>query len=434
MPNKWAFCRLISVANIYTGNSINERIKETKYVGLSSGYNYIGTKDVGFNRNINYNNGVKIPFANETFKIAREGTTLLCIEGGSAGRKIGILKEDVCFGNKLSAFEAIEINRKYLYYYLQAPIFLSNFNRSTSGIIGGVGINRMKSFILLVPPLAEQSRIVERLEKLEPLIEKYDALEKQATKLDSEIKDKLRKSILQYAIQGKLVPQDKNDEPASMLLERIRKEKKARLGKKYVESYIYKGDDNCYYEHVKSDSINIDDQLPFDLPNNWSWSRLRDVVYNHGQKTPKNTFCYIDIGSIDNKNQKLNAIDKIIKPENAPSRARKIVKKGDIIYSTVRPYLHNACIIDRDFLYEPIASSGFAVLSVKPGIYNDFLFKYLLSSSFDSYANNAENSKGVAYPAINDTRLYQAVIPIPPIKEQYRIADKVNKIFSLLGE
>ena len=114
MPNKWAFCRLISVANIYTGNSINERIKETKYVGLSSGYNYIGTKDVGFNRNINYNNGVKIPFANETFKIAREGTTLLCIEGGSAGRKIGILKEDVCFGNKLSAFEAIEINRKYL--------------------------------------------------------------------------------------------------------------------------------------------------------------------------------------------------------------------------------------------------------------------------------------------------------------------------------
>lgn len=253
MPNKWAFCRLISVANIYTGNSINERIKETKYVGLSSGYNYIGTKDVGFNRNINYNNGVKIPFANETFKIAREGTTLLCIEGGSAGRKIGILKEDVCFGNKLSAFEAIEINRKYLYYYLQAPIFLSNFNRSTSGIIGGVGINRMKSFILLVPPLAEQSRIVERLEKLEPLIEKYDALEKQATKLDSEIKDKLRKSILQYAIQGKLVPQDKNDEPASMLLERIRKEKKARLGKKYVESYIYKGDDNCYYQkfHLK---------------------------------------------------------------------------------------------------------------------------------------------------------------------------------------
>jgi len=250
LPNKWAFCRLISVANIYTGNSINERIKETKYVGLSSGYNYIGTKDVGFNRNINYNNGVKIPFANETFKIAREGTTLLCIEGGSAGRKIGILKEDVCFGNKLSAFEAIEINRKYLYYYLQAPIFLSNFNRSTSGIIGGVGINRMKSFILLVPPLAEQSRIVERLEKLEPLIEKYDALEKQATKLDSEIKDKLRKSILQYAIQGKLVPQDKNDEPASMLLERIRKEKKARLGKKYVESYIYKGDDNCYYEKI----------------------------------------------------------------------------------------------------------------------------------------------------------------------------------------
>ena len=323
---------------------------------------------------------------------------------------------------------------RYLHKALEYNWKEYNNNKLFGSAIPYIKLANIEEYLLPIPPTAEQSRIVERLEKLEPLIEKYDALEKQATKLDSEIKDKLRKSILQYAIQGKLVPQDKNDEPASMLLERIRKEKKAELGKKYVESYIYKGDDNCYYEHVKANRVNIDDQLPFDLPNNWSWSRLRDIVYNHGQKSPKNTFCYIDIGSIDNKNQKLNEIDKIIKPENAPSRARKIVKKGDIIYSTVRPYLHNACIIDRDFLYEPIASTGFAVLSVKPGIYNDFLFKYLLSSSFDSYANNAENSKGVAYPAINDTRLYQAVIPIPPIKEQYRIADKVNKIFSLLGE
>ena len=362
---------------------------------------------------------------------------IMCMTGGTVGKSLLIksLTEPMLVNQRVATIKLSNgIIPLYAYAFIQSGHIKNIINKSKNSTNDNISMDLLKSLIFPLPPLAEQARIIERLEKLESLIEKYDALEKQATKLDSEIKDKLRKSILQYAIQGKLVPQDKNDEPASMLLEHIRKEKKAHLGKKYVESYIYKGDDNCYYEHVKSDSINIDDQLPFDLPNNWSWSRLRDVVYNHGQKTPKNTFCYIDIGSIDNKNQKLNAIDKIIKPENAPSRARKIVKKGDIIYSTVRPYLHNACIIDRDFLYEPIASSGFAVLSVKPGIYNDFLFKYLLSSSFDSYANNAENSKGVAYPAINDTRLYQAVIPIPPIKEQYRIADKVNKIFSLLGE
>ena len=97
-----------------------------------------------------------------------------------------------------------------------------------------------------MPPLAEQERIVAEIEKFEPLIAEYDKLEQQATKLDDEIYDKLKKSILQYAIQGKLVPQDSNDEPAAVLLERIRAEKKAQLGKKYVESYIYKGDDNCY--------------------------------------------------------------------------------------------------------------------------------------------------------------------------------------------
>lgn len=116
----------------------------------------------------------------------------------------------------------------------------------------GTNINNVKAeyiteFRIPFPPLAEQERIVAEIEKFEPLIAEYDKLEQQATKLDGEIYDKLKKSILQHAIQGKLVPQNSNDEPASVLLERIRAEKKAQLGKKYVDSYIYKGDDNCYY-------------------------------------------------------------------------------------------------------------------------------------------------------------------------------------------
>lgn len=120
----------------------------------------------------------------------------------------------------------------------------------------------LKSAFVPLPPLAEQARIVAEIEKYEPLIAEYDKLEQQATKLDAEIYDNLKKSILQYAIQGKLVPQDPNDEPASVLLARIRAEKKSQLGKKYVESYIYKGDDNCYYEKVGSTVKNITDQIP----------------------------------------------------------------------------------------------------------------------------------------------------------------------------
>ena len=135
-----------------------------------------------------------------------------------------------------------------------------------------------KTLLIPIPPIAEQERIVAEIEKFEPLIAEYDKLEQQAMKLDGEIYDKLKKSILQYAIQGKLVPQDSNDEPASVLLERIRAEKKAQLGKKYVESYIYKGDDNCYYEKVGKNEPVLLENLPFDIPDSWCWARLENAV------------------------------------------------------------------------------------------------------------------------------------------------------------
>lgn len=301
----------------------------------------------------------------------------------------------------------------------------------------GTNINNVKAeyinnMLIPLPPLSEQARIVTEIEKFEPLIAEYDKLEQQATKLDDEIYDKLKKSILQYAIQGKLVPQDPNDEPASVLLERIRAEKKAKLGKKYVDSYIYKGDDNCYYEKVgRNEPVRLED-LPFEIPDSWCWARLKDVTFNHGQKIPNIAFSYIDIGSIDNVNQKLSTKENIVEPEKAPSRARKIVERGDVLYATVRPYLHNMCVVEKDFSHEPIASTGFAVLAVERGIENTFLFYYMLSPIFDQYANSSENSKGVAYPAINDEKLYKALIPIPPQKEQQNICKLINNCFSVL--
>ena len=244
---------------------------------------------------------------------------------------------------------------------------------------------------------------------------------------------KLRNSILQMAVQGKLVPQDPNDEPASVLLERIRKEKEqlikeGKIKKNKKESCIFRGADNLHYEQIGKEVRCIEDEVPFEIPESWEWVRLSSVVYNHGQTKPEEDFCYIDIGSVDNQHQKLSAVETIIPPEKAPSRARKIICKDDIIYSTVRPYLHNMCIIDRNFSKMPIASTGFAVFTCHADFYNEFLFYYLMSPDFDSYANNVENSKGVAYPAINDTRLYKALIPLPPVDEQHRIVDKIKSV------
>ena len=324
---------------------------------------------------------------------------------------------------------------KYLLYSLQSAYFnkqMKLITKKSGQAFYNLGKERLIKLILPIPPLAEQSRIVAEIEKYEPLIAEYDKLEQQKSKLDSEIYDKLKKSILQYAIQGKLVPQNENDEPASELLKRIRAEKKAQLGKKYVDSYIYKGDDNCYYEKIGNNEPVLLETLPFEIPNSWAWARLKDIVFNSGQKTPTKKFCYIDIGSIDNKRQKLNSMETIIDANEAPSRARKIVQYGDILYATVRPYLHNMCIVNRNFSYEAIASTGFAVMSCKKDIYNYFLFYYLLSPTFDQFANSSDNSKGVAYPAINDDNLYKALVPIPPNNEQIRIVEQIQVILTYI--
>ena len=243
----------------------------------------------------------------------------------------------------------------------------------------------------------------------------------------------LKNSILQMAVQGKLVPQDPNDEPASVLLERIRAEKERLIKEKKIKreknpSVIFKGADNTPYEKIGDEVRSLADEVPFEIPDSWEWARLGSVVYNRSQTSPSTEFCYIDIGSIDNKNQKLNPTDTTIAPDKAPSRARKLVDMGDILYSTVRPYLHNMCIIDREFPHIPIASTGFAVLTCHANLLNKYLFYYLMSPDFDAYANNTDNAKGVAYPAINDDRLYKALIPIPPVAEQHRIVSAIDSV------
>ena len=184
----------------------------------------------------------------------------------------------------------------------------------------------------------------------------------------------------------------------------------------------------AFCEQIGKEIRDISDEIPFEIPDSWEWVRLGSIVYNRGQMKPTSDFCYVDIGSIDNKRQRLGDTENIITPDKAPSRAKKIIDVGDIIYSTVRPYLHNMCIIDRQFSLQPIASTGFATMTCYSGLLNKYLFYYLLAPDFDNYANDTENSKGVAYPAINDDRLYKALIPLPPLSEQHRIVAKIEEL------
>ena len=164
-PNNWAWTRLSYVANIYTGNSISETEKKAKYTNVAGRY-YIGTKDVGFDNKIFYNNGIAIPRKYEQeFRIAPKHSILMCIEGGSAGRKIAILNQDVCFGNKLCCFSPFAGIERYIYYYLQSPSFIDMFNGNKTGIIGGVSIAKVKRILIPLPPQPELERIVAKIDE-----------------------------------------------------------------------------------------------------------------------------------------------------------------------------------------------------------------------------------------------------------------------------
>ena len=202
IPHNWRWARIGAVADLYTGNSINEKVKKQKYEGNPEGYLYIATKDIGFDSVINYETNIRIP-ERDSFKVAPANTALLCVEGGSAGRKIGFVNQAVCFVNKLCAFRTSTVHSKYVFYFLQTHCFESQFLAKKHGLIGGVPIKALSTSIIPIAPLAEQQRIVERIESL---FTKLDAARENAQAVVDGFE--LRKAaILHRAFTGELTAQ-----------------------------------------------------------------------------------------------------------------------------------------------------------------------------------------------------------------------------------
>jgi len=226
---------------------------------------------------------------------------------------------------------------------------------------------------------------------------------------------KLRELILELAVRGKLVEQDPSDEPASVLLERIAQEK-ARLVK---EGKIRKP--------RKLPPLS-DTSKPFPLPERWEWTQIEAVGHDWGQKEPDKAFSYIDVSAIDNIKGVIKK-PETISPINAPSRARKKVRPNTVIYSTVRPYLQNIAVVEDQVDPEPIASTAFAIVSPLCGVPARYLLHYLRSPVFVRYVESVQT--GIAYPAINDKQFFSGALPVPPLKEQHRIVEKVDELMAL---
>jgi type I restriction enzyme S subunit len=223
----------------------------------------------------------------------------------------------------------------------------------------------------------------------------------------SEAVEKLRSLVLNLAVRGLLIPEAKKPD------------------------FSPEWRDFCALIDKKRETDNAT-PAPFEIPKRWRWTNLGQVAEPCGQKKPDVRFTYIDVGAINNVRGLIKSSLEVVAPEDAPSRARKLVRKQSIIYSTVRPYLRNIAVVDRDFSPLPIVSTAFAVLHSKAFLNSRFLFHWLRSQPFQEEVS--AKMKGVAYPAISDSEFWRCPIPVPPPAEQQRIVAKVDELLALCDE
>lgn len=392
IPKNWEWARLDAVANLYTGNSIPEKVKAAKYTGLTDGIEYIATKDLSFDGVFDYSNGIRIPYEEDGFKTANSDDILMCIEGGSAGRKIGILDRTVCFGNKLCSFSSYGLNQRFLYYFLQSPAFRVQFNGGMSGIIGGVSIKNLSKLFICIPPIAEQMRIVERVDKLMPLIGDYGELENAREALDAALPDRLRKSILEMAIEG-------------MLLKR-----------RCPESYMLLEQQT---EAVLKDC----------LPSDWTVTELASLC------STKISYGIIKLGKEDPEHGILTLRCSDVKPgyidptkirtverELSEQYSRTTLEPNDIVVN-VRGTLGGVAVVPASMAGYNVAREV-AVIRLKDKRYSRYVSYLLMSPYFDRFM--LSSLRGIAYKGLNMGILSRLPVPLPSVEEANSIADKLE--------
>ena len=430
IPDNWCWVRHNNIIEIFGGS----QPPKSKFITEErAGYvRLYQIRDYGPNPAPVY---IPIETAHKTTK---QGDILLARYGASVGKVFWA--ENGAYNVAMAKVEKLYISNhildEYLYLFYKAPLYQTLVLNNSRSAQAGFNKEDLDSLFIPVPPLAEQERIISHIKQFEPFLVEYDNLEQQATKLDKEIYDKLKKSILQYAIQGKLVEQDENDEPASVLLERIRAEKKAQLGKKYVESYIYKGDDNCYYEHIGGKEVNITEEIPFDLPNGWEWQRFNTItklITCGYAATPE----YVEEGMpfLSARNVKpykfLPSIYKKINYDlyNKLTQKNK-PQRGDILMTRVGAGIGEACIIDIDFDFAIYVS--LTLIKLEKMVLPEYVLHWLNSPMGISTALKNIYGKDSSQGNLNVDNVRAFLFSLPPLAEQKRIVDKINEIFAEL--
>ena len=443
IPSGWEWCRIRDISQSYIGLTYKPTdVTQTGTIVLRSSNIQEGQLD------LNDIVRVSTPIPDKLW--VEENDIVICARNGSkklVGKSaiVDSLKEPMTFG----AFMAICKTPifRYVYNFLQSELFYAQL-REVSGTttINQLTQNNFNNFLIPIPPFGEQQRIDERLQIIIPFVNKYSESQEKLDVLNNSLSNSFRKSILQEAIQGRLVPQDDSDEPSSVLLQRIREEKlrlvkEGKLKKKdVVDSVIFKGDDNKYYENDGKNVVCIDDEIPFEIPSSWQWVRLEHICsYIQRGKSPK----YSPIKQYPVVAQKCNqwtgfTIEKaqFIDPTTIESYTQeRFLEDGDLMWnSTGLGTLGRMAIYWEKLNPYKVAVADSHVTVIRP--LKSFVIPQYLYSYFSSYTvqsvieDKADGSTKQKELATNTVKRY--LVPFPPLAEQMRIVEKIKEVTSIM--
>ncbi len=410
IPESWQWVRLGEIGETNIGLTYSpNNVSSDGIIVLRSGNIQNGK--------IDYSDIVKVNLEIPENKFCRKGDILICARNGSkklVGKAAIIDQDNLTFGAFMAKFRS-RFN-EYILFVINSP----HFRKTLSGDVSTMTINQitqdmLKNFLLPLPPLAEQKRIVEKLEEILPLVERYGELEQRLTKLDKEFPDKLKKSLLQQAIQGKLTEQLTTDGDAKDLLEKIREEKSKLISEGKIKK-------EKPLPTIKAEEI------PFDIPENWQWVRLGEIGYFVSGYTPKNDELntsgkvpYFKVSDMNSKGNEfwLSETNFYLKGDCIKKFYEKntIVypKNGGAIFTNKRRILKQDSVID-------LNTGGYKIIGDTNLMY---VFNYFLTIDFKFCY------KGTALPTIESKQLRGRLFPLPPLAEQKRIVERLEKLLPL---
>ncbi|MDD6568532.1 MAG: restriction endonuclease subunit S [Eubacteriales bacterium] len=426
MPDGWAWARLGNIGEIITGGTPSKSHHE--YYG--NAFPFFKPADLDQGRKTIISSEYLSEKGKSCCRIIPKFSTAVCCIG-SIG-KCGYLNVEGTTNQQINSIIP-NIDSLYVYYYCSSDCFSEQLlSLASATTIAIVNKSKLESVFIPVPPMVEQKRIANTLDTALELIETLEVEKSDILVAINNVKSK----ILDLAIRGKLVPQDPNDEPASVLLERIRAEKEelikqGKIKRDKKESVIFKGDDNSYYEKMSTGEVKcIDDELPFVLPEGWEWCNLSMIGTTNIGLTYRPTDIESDgtivLRSNNIINDKINLNDVV--RVTAKIRENQYVKANDILICTRNgsKALVGKCAIIGD-LNEP-ASFG-AFMAIYRTDYYKYVLHYLRSNLFRIVFDDGNST---AINQLTQDMLKRALIPLPPLAEQERIVDTIDKLLSSL--